>query len=197
MIMSPSNDNFKNNLRHLWLLFLELVQVVVMSLAVFVVVYIFVFQPNKVQGTSMVPNFQHNEFLLTDKVTYRWSRDPLPGDVVVFHSPNNDKDFIKRIIAVPGDSVRVESGQVYINDQLIEELYLPTDVKTSAGVFLREGDTYTIPEGGYFVMGDNRPASSDSREWGPVPAENIVGKAWFRYWPLTKIGLIKELVFAD
>ncbi|MBM2811566.1 MAG: signal peptidase, partial [Chloroflexi bacterium] len=103
--------------------------------------------------------------------------EPARGDIVVFRFPQQpDKDFIKRIIAVPGDTVEVRAGRVYLNGDLQDEPYI------------RRGATYerqsqVVPDGNYFVLGDNRPNSSDSHVWGYVPADNLIGKAWFAYWP--------------
>ncbi len=171
----------------------DIVQVVVLSFAIFMVTYIFVFQPNKVRGSSMVPTFLDGDYLLTDKVTYRWVRQPEQGDIVVFQSPENQNyDFIKRIMALPGDNIMVEDGRVYVNDQPLEENYLPDSVTTRSGAFLKEGIAYRVPENSYIVFGDNRNGSSDSREWGPVVREKIVGRAWFRYLPLTRVGLVNH-----
>lgn len=185
---SSSGENF---MHYLWTMILDLVQVVVMSLAIFVVVYIFLFQPNQVRGSSMVPTFENGEYILTDKVTYRWKREPQRGDVIVFRSPeNNNYDFIKRVIGIPGDVVKLQNGKVFINNKQLDEDYLPQGLATAGGAFMQENKEYVVPEGGFIAFGDNRNASSDSREWGPVPEENIVGRAWFRYWPPTRIGLI-------
>jgi signal peptidase I len=171
--------------------FLDMVQTVVMALAVFVVVYLFLFQPNQVKGHSMVPTLEDGEYLLTDKLTYRWVRKPEKGDIVVFKAPENeDYDFIKRIIALPGDTLEVRSGVVTVNGEVLDESYLSPLLKTNGGAFLKEGHVYTVPEGGYLVMGDNRKFSSDSREWGPVPEGYLIGRAWFRYWPPTRLGII-------
>ncbi len=170
----------------------EMVEVFVVSASIFVVVYLFLMQPHQVKGSSMFPNFHDGEYLLTDKVTFR-TRDPKYGDVIVFKAPVNENfDFIKRVIAVPGDKIMVSAGKVYVNDKPINEIYLPDDYNTAAGQFLREGLVYTVPGGSVMALGDNRSHSSDSRDWGPVPLQNIVGKAFFRYWPADKVGLISN-----
>ncbi|EKD56458.1 MAG: hypothetical protein ACD_58C00181G0001 [uncultured bacterium] len=171
----------------------ELIEVFVLSASVFFVVYMFLGQPHQVKGNSMVPNFHDGEYLFTDKVTYR-RRPPAYGDVVVFKAPINENyDFIKRVIAIAGENVMVKGGKVYVNSrQLDESKYLPDNYMTDAGQFLREGEDYTIPANNIFVMGDNRGHSSDSREWGPVPLDNLVGSAFFRYWPVKEAGLIKN-----
>ncbi|KKS80087.1 MAG: Signal peptidase I [Candidatus Beckwithbacteria bacterium GW2011_GWA2_43_10] len=141
----------------------------------------------------MYDNFLDGEYLLTDKVNYRFHL-PQQGDVVVFKAPKNeDYDYIKRVIGLPGDRVKVESGRVFVNDQILDESgYLASDISTRPGYYAKEGLTITVPAGSYFVMGDNRNNSSDSRDWGPVPTDNIVGKAWIRYWPLNQIGVVNK-----
>jgi signal peptidase I len=167
-----------------------MIEVFVVSASIFVVVYLFLMQPHQVKGSSMFPTFKDGEYVLTDKVTFR-TRAPKYGDVIVFKAPVNENfDFIKRVIAVPGDRVSVEAGKVSVNGTQLNEFYLPPEYTTAQGQFLHEGVEYVVPEGYVFAMGDNRDHSSDSRDWGPVPDENIVGKAFFRYWPADKVGLI-------
>lgn len=172
--------------------FFDLIETVVMALAVFVIFYLFLFQPHQVKGSSMYPSFHDGEYILTDKFSYRL-RGPKRGEVIIFRAPGHEEyDYIKRIIGLPSDTVRVENGKVIIQSQTLEEEYLPTDFYTSAGSFLKNGQTVTVPEDQFFALGDNRSHSSDSREWGFVPRQNIVGRALFRYWPLKRIGVIKE-----
>lgn len=138
----------------------------------------------------MYPTFHDGEYLMTDKVTYK-RRVPVFGEVVVFKAPINESfDFIKRVIGTPGDEVMVKDGHVYRNGQLLEEKYLPPDYVTRGGQFMREGIPVVVPENNILVMGDNRGHSSDSREWGFVPDGNIVGRAFFRYWPFNRAGLV-------
>ena len=168
----------------------EMVEVFVVSASIFVVVYLFLMQPHQVKGSSMSPTFRDGEYLLTDKVTYR-TRLPMYGDVIIFKAPINENfDFIKRVIAIPGDRVMIRGTKVYVNGNPLSEVYLPPEYTTSAGQFLREGAEYTVPEGSVFALGDNRDHSSDSRDWGPVPYQNIIGRAFFRYWPSNKVGII-------
>jgi len=177
-------------LRNLWLFFLDFLETIVVSLAIFAVVYIFLFQPHQVDGKSMEPNFHNAEYILTDKISYRIS-SPKRGDVVVFHSPQDaGTDFIKRIVGVPGDMVMVKDGYFYLNGTRLDEEYINDPGKVAPGRFMREGATAEVPNGQYLVMGDNRLHSSDSREWGFVPRTNIVGRAFFRYWPVDVFGTI-------
>jgi signal peptidase I len=174
---------------------LDILQTIVLAIAIFMVAYLFLFQPHQVQGHSMDPNFQDGEYLLTDKVSYRL-HEPEDGDVIVFHAPPAPQDdYIKRIIAVPGETVEIREGKVYVNNKLVNEQYIPKDFQTHPGAFLGENKPYTVSAGEYFVMGDNRDHSSDSRSWGPVKKNLIIGKAWFVYWPPSRVGFIPSASF--
>lgn len=171
-------------------LFYEMIEVFVVSASIFVVIYLFLMQPHQVKGSSMFPTFKDGEYVLTDKVTYR-TRKPIYGDVIVFRAPINENfDFIKRVIGIPGDRVMVSGGKVYVNGNPLPETYLPSEYTTAPGKFLQQGTEYIVPEGSVFAMGDNRDHSSDSRDWGPVPDQNIIGRAFLRYWPANKMGFI-------
>lgn len=178
-------------LKRLGTFFLDIIETIVIALAIFVVVYLFLVQPHQVKGSSMFPRFHDGEYILTNKVSYRL-HSPQRGDVVVFKSPQNPEvDFIKRIIGLPGDRVKVMNGKIYVNGVFLDEsVYLPSDFVTNAGAFAKEGQEVTVPEEEYFSIGDNRNHSSDSREWGFVPVNDIVGKAWLRYWPLNRLGFV-------
>lgn len=177
-------------LRNLWLFFLDFLETIVVSLAIFAVVYIFLFQPHQVDGHSMDPNFANGEYILTDKISYR-IHPPKRGDVVVFHSPQDEKvDFIKRIIGIPGDMIKVVGGYAYLNGVKLQEEYINDPGQVLAGKFMTESTVVDVPAGQYFVMGDNRLHSSDSREWGLVTTNEIVGRAFFRYWPISEFGLV-------
>lgn len=175
-------------LRKIWYFLVDTLQSILIAAAVFLVIYIFLFRPFEVNGQSMFPNFHDKEFVLTNLITLRLG-PIVKGDVIVFKAPPDpEKDFIKRVIGVPGDTVMVKEGSVYVNAAPYNESsYLNSDVKTYAGTFLREGETITVPVSEYFVMGDNRSYSSDSREWGFVPSANIIGKSFFVYWPPTAL----------
>jgi signal peptidase I len=180
--------------------FLDLVETAVIGLSFFLIVYLFFMQPHQVNGKSMYPTFESGDYLLTDKVSYK-TGDPKRGDVIVFHAPDSAGcptgtgcDFIKRIIAVPGETVAVHDDKVFINGEELIENYLPEDYITSAGKFIN-GRTITIGPNEYFAVGDNRSHSSDSRVWGPVDKSEIVGKAFFRYWPVSELGLIEKVEY--
>lgn len=141
----------------------------------------------------MFPNFHDKEYVLTNLITLRFE-DPKRGDVLVFKAPNSpEKDFIKRLIGTPGDRILLQDGSFYINGKKLDEsLYLSPEVRTYGGSFLKEGEEITIPEGSYFLVGDNRQYSSDSREWGFVKKEEIIGKSFFVYWPPQNSKLVKN-----
>jgi signal peptidase I len=177
-------------------LILDTIQVVIFAVSVFLFIYLLVLQPHKIKGHSMEPNFQDKEYLLTDKITYRFLRDPQRGDVVVFKAPPNYTDeYIKRIIGLPGEKIMVSQGKVYINGRALGESYLPAGLFISGGNYLQEGKVVTVPANSYVVLGDNRPHSLDSRAFGPVNFEKLTGRAWIVYWPLGEIGGIKEPVY--
>lgn len=182
--------------KNLFGVFWDFIEAIVFALAIFVVVYLFLFQPNQVKGNSMYPTFKDGQFIFTDKISYRLG-DPKRGDVVVFRSPKNENiDFIKRIIAQPGETVKISEGKVYVNGQLLDETqYLASDVFTGPESFLSENQEIIIPEGMYFVMGDNRGHSSDSRDFGPVTPKEFVGKVFFRYWPVGDFGKIDSATY--
>jgi len=150
-------------------------------------------QPHQVKGSSMFPTFKDKEYLLTDKITYK-RRLPIYGDVIVFKAPINENfDFIKRVIAIPGQTVMVKNGKVFVDNKELDEFYLPKEYTTVAGQFLHEGESYEVKEGEVMAFGDNRDHSSDSRDWGPVPDRLIVGRVFFRYWPLNVAGIVHGL----
>lgn len=179
-------------IRRIFKLVYELVEAFVVAASIFVVVYLFLMQPHQVKGSSMYPTLVDQEYLLTDKVTFR-RRDPQPGDIIVFKAPQNETfDFIKRVIAIPGDTVVVQNGKVYVNGEELNEEYLSNGSETGAGKFLSEGQSIIVPEDNLIAFGDNRSHSSDSRDWGLIPYDNIVGRAFFRYWPAEKIGSVVD-----
>lgn len=183
-------------------LFLDIVETVVVALSIFLVVYLFFMQPHQVNGQSMEPTFLSGEYVLTDKVSYQTGK-PQRGDIVVFHAPEaagcpagTGCDFIKRILAVPGDSIAVGDNEIIVNGQTLPEPYIPPENITQAGEFTRGGREVYLGDDEYFVVGDNRQFSSDSRVWGPISKSDIVGRAFLRYWPLDQVGLIRRAVYA-
>jgi signal peptidase I len=179
---------------------LEFVQSIVLALSVFVILYLFIAQPNEVKGNSMLPNFQDQEYLLTDKLSYQIGQ-PQRGDVVVIKAPPSEAcavdecEYIKRIIGLPGDRVMVKDEQVYLNGKLLDQTWLPKDFVSDPGTFSEEGVEKTVPEGMYLCFGDNRSHSRDGREFGPIEKKLIVGKAFFKYWPPSSVGLVPKVTF--
>lgn len=154
----------------------------------------FILQPFLVEGNSMQPNYHNKEFLLVDRLSYKIN-PPKRGEVIIFRYPLNPADdYIKRIVGLPGETIKIENGQVFINDQLLEENYLSTDTQTFVANDLENFLEKTLAENEYFVLGDNRNNSSDSREWGIVPKNNLIGRAWFVVYPLEYFGKIKNPV---
>lgn len=180
-------------LRKIYSFLLDTVQTFLMAAAVFLVIYIFFFRPFEVKGESMYPNFLDKEYVLTNLITLRFS-DPVRGDVIVFKSPTeSEKDYIKRVIGMEGDEISLKDGNVYVNGKFLDESsYLKTTVKTYGGAFLKEGESVIVAPNTYFVLGDNRMYSSDSREWGFVPRESVIGKSFFVYWPVNDMKLISN-----
>jgi len=168
----------------------DFLQGIVVILAIMVMIYLFIMSPQEINGASMEPNFHNGEYILTNKIEYKLS-DPKRGEVVIFKSPRNkDIDYIKRIIGEPGDRVMLKGGSYYLNGTKLDEPYLTPNTYISAGNYLQEENEITVPVGRYFVSGDNRGHSSDSREFGPIPKEDFIGKAFFRYWPFSEAGVI-------
>jgi signal peptidase I len=159
---------------------------VLFAFATAIFIVIFVVQPVKVEGTSMQPRLVDQERIFVNRFIYRFTEIDR-GDIVVFWYPRDpNKSFIKRVVGIPGDEVEIRSGSVYVNGDKVEEPYLQPE--------FRDRDSYRktiVREGEYFVLGDHRNSSNDSRNWGCVPRENIYGKAVFRYWPMSRVGLVE------
>jgi signal peptidase I len=159
---------------------------IVISLAVSAFFIIFLYQPVKVEGTSMMPTLEDQERVFINKFVYRLESIQR-GDVVVFRYPRDtSKSYIKRVIAVAGDRVRIEDGLVYVNGRQIAEDYVPQMYED-----VRSYSEMVVPPHSYFVMGDHRNLSNDSRDFGPVDERYIYGKAVFGYWPVTKLGKLR------
>ena len=148
--------------------FIEFIETLVVFGAIFAVIYLFVAQFHKVSGLSMYPTMHDGDYLITEKVSYKFG-EPKKGQIVVLKNPrDNAQDFIKRIIAVPGDTLKIENDQIFVNGQRFVETYLPPNTITHAGAFVTQSTEIKAGVNQYFVFGDNRNHSSDSREWGPV-----------------------------
>jgi signal peptidase I len=158
----------------------------IISLAISAFIIIFLYQPVKVEGTSMMPSLEDQERIFVNKFVYRL--EPIErGDIVVFRYPRDpSKSFIKRVIGIAGDHIRIDGGQVYVNDEALDEDYVPpayTDARSFKEI--------VVPPNHYFVLGDHRSMSQDSRDFGPVEQSFIYGKAVFGYWPMDKLGRVR------
>lgn len=156
------------------------------SLAISAFIIIFLYQPVKVEGTSMMPGLEDQERIFVNKFVYRW--EPIQrGDIVVFRYPRDtSKSYIKRVIGVAGDHIRIEDGQVFVNGESLDEDYVPSEYADA-----RSYPEIVVPRNSYFVLGDHRTMSNDSRDFGPVNERYIYGKAVFGYWPMEKLGRLR------
>ena len=145
----------------------------------------FGFQVARVEGKSMEPTLKDQDRLIVNKAVYRFFDDPRPGDIVMLYYPRDpDKSFVKRIVAQEGDTVRIEDGQVYVNEVLLPDAYVPPEYRSH-----ENHGPEVVQESYYFVLGDHRNNSSDSRHWGQVPEKYVIGKVQLRWWPLTEATL--------
>jgi signal peptidase I len=159
---------------------------ILISVVIAVLIVVFLYQPVRVEGTSMLPRLEDQDRLFINKFVYRFTAIER-GDVVVFHYPRDPvKSYIKRVIALPGDRLRIDNGTVWLNGKPQPELYVPEEYRDN-----RYYPEIIVPEGDYFMMGDHRSISSDSREFGPVERSFIYGKAAFVYWPASDVGTVR------
>jgi len=168
----------------------ETAKIIIIAVVIVAPIRYFVFQPFFVKGQSMEPNFQNGDYLIIDEISYRFA-EPERGDVIVFKYPNNPSQrYVKRIIGLPEERLVIEGSQtrIYGKDGQVrsvnESSYLPESVFTPVNIDI------TLKHGEYFVMGDNRPFSSDSRSWGVLPEKNIIGKVFLRAWPLAALAKV-------
>lgn len=189
--LAPMNDQPpapKNSLGGVLRFLIDVLETLILSVVLFVGINA-VTARVRVDGTSMEPTLHNGELILVNKLAYKLG-GPTRGDVIVFYFPRDPaQEYIKRLVGLPGDTIRVESGQLYVNDQLVDEPYIAA-APNYPGEWL-------VPDGQYFVLGDNRNNSYDSHNWGPVPGDYVVGKAVFIYWPFERLGLIEHTVFAE
>ena len=158
---------------------------ILVAVAMSLFIILFLYQPVRVEGTSMLPRLQDQDRLFINKFAYRFESIHR-GDVVVFLYPgDHTKSYIKRVIALPGDSLRIDHGEVYVNDRPVREPYVPNRFRDE-----RSEPERIVPAGDFWVMGDHRNISSDSRDFGPVPRALIYGKAAFVYWPMDQAGVV-------
>jgi len=197
--MSEQNESFwsvmfrylKRYLAGAGLALLEFIKVAVLAGITIALVRYFLFKPFYVKGASMEPNFFDHEYLIIDELSYRF-HNPSRGDVIVFRYPNNPKEyFLKRIVGLPGERIKIAANQITIYNEsnpeglVLEEKYLSDDILT-------EGEKIvSLNNNQFYVMGDNRPNSFDSRRFGPVDANLIVGRTWLRGWPLNRLQIFE------
>jgi len=164
----------------------EFVKVLIISVAIVLPIRAYVAQPFIVSGSSMEPNFHDGEYLVIDELSYQF-RKPERGEVIVFRFPLNPREFfIKRIIGLPGETIQIENSKIIIDGSLLSEPYLPATFETAPDTKV------TLLENQYFVLGDNRGHSSDSRVWGVLERSKMMGRALLRLWPLSRIGIINN-----
>jgi signal peptidase I len=180
----------ESKLSAFWLVFLELVKIVLIAGITIVLVRYFLFKPFYVEGASMAPSFEEHEYLIIDELSYRFN-EPKRGDPIVFRYPNNPKIFyLKRIIGLPGERLKISDNKVILfNDVnpkgvVLHEEYIDIGNNTDGEQLV------VLKDDEYFVMGDNRENSYDSRRFGAISRKAIIGRAWFRGWPFSKFGLI-------
>ncbi|NLW25167.1 MAG: signal peptidase I [Clostridia bacterium] len=163
----------------------ELIESIVIAIVLAIIIRTFLFEPFWIPSRSMEPTLQISDRIIVTKFSY-WLSEPKRGDVVVFEYPlDTSKDYVKRVIGLPGEKIEIRDSKLYINDILVEEPYLPTELQ------FPDFGPVEVPENAYFMMGDNRNNSSDSRDWGFVERELLIGKSQFIYWPLDRIGRVK------
>lgn len=170
----------KSGFRFIW----EVAQVVIIALAIVAPIRLFIFQPFIVKGASMEPSFHGGDYLIVDEISYRFN-EPQRGEVVVFKYPlDKSQRFIKRIVGLPGEKVDIDKGRVIITSPLGEKIFLnEIYITTPLTEMQLENSSLTLGENEYYVLGDNRTHSFDSRSWGVLKREDIIGKAIFRAWP--------------
>lgn len=159
-----------------------------LSMVIAFLIVVFLFQPVKVEGTSMMPSIADQQRIFVDKFFFQAGISEIHhGDVVVFWFPRDQRiSYIKRVIGIPGDTVAIRNGQVRLNGKSIDEPYVPAEFRDEA-----EMPEVRLLDEEYFVMGDHRNSSNDSRSWGPVPRQYIYGKAVFTYWPLGEMRVVR------
>jgi signal peptidase I len=198
----PEEGNARRSLGCL----LEIVETLVLTLVIYLLIHNFIAQPFEVEQDSMYPTILEHEYVLIDKLSPRFS-DYDRGDIVVFQPPEGFEQggvpFIKRVIGLPGDAITLENGRVFVTPPggspvRLDEPYVVQVDNETAPTLPRDSERtseWTVPDGQYFVMGDNRPQSQDSRFFGPIERDAIIGRAWLRYFPLDRIGFMVKPVY--
>jgi len=170
--------------------FIELTKGIIIFLIIVALIHFFIATVFKVEGKSMEPNFHQDQYMLINKLSYIAAK-PIRGDVVILKFPGDPEKtkYIKRIIGLPGEKVAIKDGLIYINDKKLREIYIANDIITEPEMEL------TLASDEYFVVGDNRPNSSDSRIWGPAPKKFLIGKAIFYLFPFKDAGYIPKIYY--
>ncbi|WP_245574387.1 signal peptidase I [Desulfovirgula thermocuniculi] len=164
---------------------LELIESVAVAILLAVVIRLFILAPFYIPSGSMEPTLRIGDRIIVSKISYLFT-EPQRGDIVVFRYPlDPSRDFVKRLVGLPGETVSLRNGQLYINGKPVPEDYLPKDMKFA------DFGPVRVPAGYYFVLGDNRNNSDDSRVWGPLPRQNIIGKAVLVYWPPQRVRILR------
>lgn len=185
LLIADEKENRKKALGAFLANVFDFIKTVLTIIILAVVIRLFVIQPYIVEGQSMEKTFQNNDYLITEKVSYK-TREPKRGEVIIFHPPDNPSiSYIKRVIGLPGEKVEIKNGSVYINEQILDESYLSSNEETVTGK--RDGISVVLSKDEYYVFGDNRNHSRDSREIGPVPKSNIISRVWFRLLPISEV----------
>ena len=180
----PKEKNPTSSTKRTFFAVIDFIKTTIIVVFLALIIRLFVVQPFIVEGQSMLPTFSNNDYLITEKISYLL-RSPKRGEVVIFHPPDNPSvNYIKRIVGLPGDTIEVKDQGVFVNSQKISEPYLTSNEQTNVAT---KDLTLTLKDGEYFVFGDNRNHSRDSREIGPIPYVNIVSRIWIRLLPVDNI----------
>jgi signal peptidase I len=182
----------------------EWTESIIIALILALIIRTFLVQAFKIPSGSMIPTFEIGDRIFVNKMVYGARvpftdirlpalKEPQRGDIIIFISPETPtKDFVKRLIGLPGDTVEIKNGNIYINGKMLEgPMSIRSNYYYNRGNYGKEGEPITVPKGSYFALGDNSANSRDSRYWGFVPKKNLIGKAFLVYWPLTRVRIIK------
>ena len=169
----------------------EVFKIFIVALVIIIPIRYFLIQPFFVKGASMEPNYEDNEYLVIDEISYRF-RQPQRGEVIVFRYPADPKEFfIKRIIGLSGETIKIENEKITIINSAYPDGFVLDETNYLKNIQTSGDQTITLKSDELFVMGDNRGASFDSRRWGPLPQKNIIGRVWLRAWPVTRAQIME------
>jgi len=190
----PSPPNPPRSIKKTIFAIIDFIKTTIVVVFLALIIRLFVVQPFIVEGQSMLPTFNNSDYLITEKVSYSL-RSPQRGEVIIFHPPDNPSvNYIKRLVGLPGDTIEIKNQNVYVNSQKINEPYLTSNEQTNVvtkDLFLK------LKENEYFVLGDNRNHSRDSRETGPVPRSSIVSRVWVRLLPIDNVSAFAAVNYED